>query len=316
MTVTEVYQALKERGHKLIRKTIERDLKESMANESDFGLSSTDGERPERFYIMEGHSTRHQVILSEENIQVLALALNSLKKTAAIGFEQFIDEVEIAVRARIPKVLARALFVSHQQQIIQYGQGGRAKKLTVRELTEVFRALRENRAMSCRYDSRNSPSRKHEVRRFAPIAIELFGGIFYLLTFDLDEPSKTVKRLKLSRVHDIKLLEEKTKASSKTQIETYLHNYGALGGPAHPPIQVQLTGDVTLGEMFEDREFSPNQIVKPLNQGTWEITLTTADSLPLARLLAGYGGNILTIQPTSLRKQVKKLWEEGLRKVS
>ena len=315
MSITEVYDALRSRGYKVTRKTVERDLKERMANDESFGLSSTEGERPERFFITEGHELSHLIPLTSENIQVLALALNSLRKVAAKEFERYVDDLELAVRKRIPKDLERVLFVSEEQHIIQYGLSGRSRTLPVKETGAVLRALREGKSIECFYQSKNSPERRQDRRRFGPVAIELFGGAFYLLVKDLDDREAPLKRLKLSRISQVDLIDQKFTRPSKKEIAEYLHSFGGFGGAKNPAIKIRLKGDRALAMMFEDREFSPEQKVSQRADGSWEITLKMADSLPLARMLAGYGGNIYSIEPVSLRKQVMKIWQEGLARV-
>ncbi|MBF0312771.1 MAG: WYL domain-containing protein [Oligoflexia bacterium] len=311
---TEIYTQLKYAGFDFERKTFERDI-DDLSNEHAI---YEEGHMPTRYLLRKGYRPKYDIRLNDEQIQTLTIALGLLKKLGPTHFSSLVTEIETTLISSLPEHLGLEFDRFLLLQLVQDSLPGKATLKSSENLVITLTALRKSQTFSCQYESQNPSSPEKDpsrIRNFGPIILEMVAGSPYLLVQDLDEsPASTkisIKRLRISRVHNAKLSGNAFKAPPPKVYKQFLDSFEAVGGNNNKPINISIICSEKLCKYLQDHELHPSQKILPLEDDQYSIEWKMPLNYRMARMLAGFGGDLYKIRPTELKRWVANLWNFG-----
>jgi predicted DNA-binding transcriptional regulator YafY len=304
-SVTEIKLALKERhGLDFDRKMIDRDL---LAMSSSFGLTDDEG-HPKRYSLASDSERRKvEVRVSEEHLQVLSMALMSLKTFKSL--RSLALRTEEALATALPEDLKRRLIDHRHSWILQPPPGGIRKEQSSENIEVLLQAIRAGVAVSGTYGSKSS---KNTARNLAPLRVEISGNGISLLARDLETPEQEIKRFVPSRFSRLKInSEQKVNQPTPKDLEPFWSTFGGFGGPHQKPVSIRFIVGPSVGEHLKEVEYHPSQRMKPMGQDKYQVTIKVPIGWPIVRLIASFGGDVAAIHPPELRTWVQDIWNGG-----
>lgn len=307
-SVTEIYEIFtKEPDQQTSRKTVERDI-EYLSQ--DHGVYVINEEASTKHYaISEDYAENLEITVSEEHLQIINLALGLLSKLGPASLSRIAADTENALVETLPTELKNDFENFKTLQSIQSSLAGKAILENDKDLGTVLLALRKGRMIEGDYFSKHRGVT--ERRELGPIFIELFGGAPYLLAEDPDDKENPIKRFKLSRLSDTKILSTRYTPPEKEECEHYLNSFAGVGGEKNEITKIQITGNRKLAEHFEEFELHPSQSVTKLSEEEYLLEFEMPLSYPFFRYMAGFGGYISHIEPIEAMRQIRAIWRKG-----
>lgn len=311
LTAKDIHGRLKNESLTIDLRTVRRDLIELT---SSHGLCSNEL-RPERYYPSADYQLKYQLHLNENTLQVLLIALNSLKFTSHDYFKNFATETETTILNSLDSSIADSLRRSKEKYFFDYSTAGKPSSTNTKDFEKIMIAIRENKIITCNNDSPyKSDDYNKKRRKFAPYIFILTSGIPYLIV--QDQQDLTFKKLRATRIKNIHLSAksfERVNIKNDVHLETLI---GGWGGISERPTKITINCNTQMATYFQERIIHPTQVVKKISANTFEITFNCAKSSELARLISSFGGNINSISPDDLYDDVKEIWESGIKKVA
>ncbi len=311
LTANEVHKRLRGEGLVIDLRTVRRDL---ITLTSTHGLSS-DNLRPERYFPSTDYQLKHELHLNENTLQVLLIALNSLKSTSHDYFKNFVTETETTLFNSLDSTVADSLRLSKEKYFFDYSTSGKPVSKNTKDFAKLMIAIRENKIITC---NNNSPYKSDEYnkkrRRFAPYMFLLTSGIPYLIV--QDQSDLVFKKLRATRIKDVHLSTksfERININNEVHLETLI---GGWGGISEKPIEITINCNAQMAGYFQEKIIHPSQIVKKVSENIYDISFNCAKSSELTRLISSFGGNVNSIFPDELYDDVKEIWKSGMNKAA
>ncbi len=308
LSAHEVHERLKNEGLSIDLRTIRRDLTELT---SSHGLCSNEL-RPERYFPSADYQLKYELSLNENTLQVLLIALGSLKFTSHDYFRNFATETETIILGALGPKISESLRQSKQKYFFDYSTTGKPCPSNARDFEKIMIAIRENKIITC---TNESPYKTKEYntkrRRFAPYIFILTSGIPYLIVQDQDDSQ--FKKLRVTRIGNVHL---STKSFERMNIKDEVHLetlVGGWGGISKDSSKIVINCNATMATYFQERIIHPTQEVEKISADTFEIRINCARSSEIARLLSSFGGQINSISPVDLYEEVKEIWRSGIK---
>jgi len=307
-----IKKRLESEGVKVNLRTIRRDLEDLSRSH---GICSTEGERPERFFAPDDFAFTHELHLNENTLQALMIALNDLKFTSHEYFRNVTTEAETAILDCLDENLARRLRESKKRYHFAYSSGGRPADSDIQDFEKIMQAIRENKVIICKNESPyKDKAYNGRERRFAPYVFILSSSIPYLIAQDQED--KTFKKLRATRIKDVRLSEDSfdpVAFEDKVHFDSLI---GGWGGLSEELVDFKITCDQRMATYFTEKAIHPSQKVAKTNDNRFEITFSCAHSKELARMIASFGGSVKAVEPLNLYREIKEIWESGLKSAS
>lgn len=314
-TLTELTTFLnKNHDWNFSRKTYERDLAE-LSNEYEIS-ESTDS--PARYSLLNPSNFKFKTSLNEREIQTIVIALELLKKSTPGPFTRMAKEVELSLSSALDANTAKEMNRLRDLHSVGNSMSGRGKLPHIGEIEILLVALRKARVFECNYSSpyQKDTKKSQAKRRFLPLSLEMFGGSPYLLIQDLDTPDRKIKRIKVFRVSNVKLLDEKHATPSREMLKKWKNAFAGYGGPEARHVDIEIIGNSGIQIFFDEQEIHPDQKLTQVSDDHWKLQVSMPISLPIVRLLAGLSPYIESISPSELRDEVVKSLNLGLTNIT
>lgn len=303
-----IKKRLENEGVQVNLRTIRRDLVELSTSH---GLCSTET-RPERFYPSHDYELKHELHLNENTLQALLVALNNLKFTSHHYFKNFTTEAETAILDSLDPALAKELRKSKDRYYFDYSTAGKPADSNINDFEKIMQAIRQNKLFSCQNDSPYKDQDYNQRERvFAPYVFLLSSGIPYLVAQDQED--QVFKKLRMTRIKNVRLSDESfvpDDFDNEMNFETLI---GGWGGISQEASEIKIVCDRQMATYFQERAIHSTQEVKKLADNKYQITFQCAQSNELARLIASFGGNVKSVEPLALYREVKEIWSSGLK---
>lgn len=308
--VSTVYEYLLSQGYTGSDRTVRRDIEE-LSN--DTGLVSTE-DSPERYYISKEYNFIHNLELNEESLQTVLIALNSLKKTSHEYFEASATQAENAIYSALAPDIEASLRQAKERYYFDYSMAGRPTKNNNRDFQKIMHAIRESYIIQCKNDSPYKTKEENSRERvFAPYRFVLAAGIPYLIVKDVE--SDELKTLRACRVTGVKITKDKFDSKEADSLD--LKNFiGGWGAHEKDSVEIEIVCERSMGKYFEEKKVHPSQEVQIQKDGNYRIQLSCALSSEITRLVASFGGQLISAAPKQLFDEIKDVWSSGLKKVA
>lgn len=311
LTATQVHERLSNEGHLIDLRTVRRDLDDLTTSH---GLCS-DELRPERYYPAKDYQLKYEIHLNENTLQVLLIALNSLKFTSHDYFKNFATETETIIFNSLNTEVAESLRQSKEKYYFDYSTAGKPAASNTKDFEKIMNAIRENKIITCNNDSPyKSEAYNEKRRRFAPYIFILTSGIPYLIVQDQND--LTFKKLRATRIKNVKLSKEsfeRVDIKNEIHLETLI---GGWGGISKDSIDVRINCDSRMATYFQERIIHPSQEITKISENEFEVSFCCARSSELTRLISSFGGHVNSVTPDDLYQEVREIWEAGMKKVA
>ncbi len=166
-------------------------------------------------------------------------------------------------------------------------------------LGRISTALRERRRI--RFQYRKPSSRAPELREVEPLSIFEWDGMPYLQARDPKDPTHPFKRFALSRMSNVRVLEERFVSPPLTRIPTSL---GAFTGE---PFRAVVRAEPHLASYVLERRWHREQKNRVLADGAVEFGLPFVDFEDAARWILGRGPGFVPVAPEPLVRSWRRM---------
>jgi predicted DNA-binding transcriptional regulator YafY len=292
-------------------RTIRRDMQHLS---SEYGIVSTET-HPERYYLSTDFHFRHQIMFSEEELQVLMIALNNLKHTSDQYFQRMASQVEANILTNLPAATVKTLKEEKKKYFFDFSLSGRPESSSEKDFRALMEALRRNKQFSCKNISPyKSLADQERLRIFAPYRFVLTAGIPYLLVQDVKD--KQIKRLRLNRVKDVKILEASVDHKLKVNWEKFTtESLGGFGGDNQVNEHVVIMCDEQMALHFQEKKIHGSQELKQLDEKLFRLSFKVPLSHEFVRLIASFLPHIVEIQNQELRRSIVTSMKKALKSI-
>lgn len=306
LQVSDIHERLIKDGTNVSQKTITRDLDE-MSTSHNIESSLT---KPAKYYCSGEFDPEYQLTFSETELLSMALALNSLKEMSDPFQRSLCEKTEAILKGKLPRQTASRFGNLKSLTIVSPGIRAIAGVENGEAYKAVLSALESNRKIEC---ENHSPYKdmnyRLEKRKFSPLKLNMVGGEQYL--FAIEDADDKIKRLKICRLRNIKVLDEKMDPALRERELTNQHAIGGYGDAEMPVTKYVVFCDELMGILFSERMMHPTQ--KVTKQGDeYVITFECNPSQEISRYLAGWAKHIRSIEPAETMAEMEEIFVAGI----
>lgn len=307
LTVSQIHERLIKNDVNCALRTVTRDLDEMSESHKLLAVE----EVPNRYYASEDFKPDYQLNFNEEELQTIILALGSLKSMSPEYLKDLCQKTETTLIGKLPKNVSKDFTKLKAMAVSKPSLAGESVSKDKEGFRLVMKALREGKVFEC---ENHSPYKDKEYnthkRKFAPLLLNMSGGDPYL--FVHDENSKTLKKVKVSRLKKVVVLDQAVDKTHLKKIKNLDNSIGGYGGLNEPVTKHIVTCDKDMANFFDEKKIHHSQTIVPKGQH-YQITFESNDSLEIIRYLAGFGDQIHDVQPAEVYDKLKSIWRAGLR---
>lgn len=168
----------------------------------------------------------------------------------------------------------------------------------------IEEAIYQEQRLALSYRKPNHPPTRRVVD---PYALWEHNGRPYLVAVEHEKP----KTFSLSRVADLEILDDTFERDPDFDLHAFKRRTFGIYDETEP-VQVTLRFHREVAHLAHERTIHPSQHITPEPDGSVTIEMTTSGHKELAAWIAGFGGRVEALQPTSLRAEVIRRCREGL----
>jgi predicted DNA-binding transcriptional regulator YafY len=304
LSITEITEKLNNDGHRINRKTIERDIEEIS---SSHPLSETSS-NPRRFFFDDEFKLNFELTFDENQLQTIVLALEILKQMSPKVIKTLCKNVETTLVSKLPRSLGKEF--EHLKSISNVSPTilGESGDIEADVFSIVLNCLRKGKVFECQYSSPDEKRFSARKRFFAPLKLH-FVGAPYLYVYDCE--TSDIKLLRISRIHNAIKTDQNVDKKRLKEIKLD-HVFSAYGRGDEKIVNYAIRCTKPMALKFKEQKIHPTQKIEVLREGDFEITFSVHDSDEVVRLLSQYGEFIKDIKPVAAYERVKEIWRKGL----
>jgi predicted DNA-binding transcriptional regulator YafY len=305
LKISEIHEHLQSKGILTTQKTIRRDLEDMIISHKLVTTHSS----PIKYYSSD-YKPDFQLTFSEWDITTMLLALSGLKEMSDPFLKNLCMKTETILLSKFPKDSARDFENFKQLTTVTPAFQTESAFESADTYLAVIEALKSGRVIQCQNHSPWKPKAEHEsLRVFSPLKLHIVGSEQYLMA--MDHQNQQIKRLKICRLRQVKLLDQKVDPELVHQLEKHQNTIGAFGGPNNTILKYRIHCDEIMATLFRERRIHSSQSIAE-EQGQFVITFETYDSDEIARCLAGWAPHISRVEPPKLADDLERIWQAGL----
>nr|BFD60255.1 hypothetical protein CKG001_23620 [Bdellovibrio sp. CKG001] len=309
-SITEIHTAMLDR-FQITRKTIARDIADLSRI---YPILESEG-FPARFSLPSDYKRTHQLILSEQDIQIVLLSLSALRSNSPDGLGHLAGEAEEHLISALPPSLREVAYKQRDIQKTHRTLEGRSIGADINTTSRILESLRHQKCLRLEYSSPYKLSTKN-LRTFSPIIFEMTGGTPYLIAQDLSD-NKKIKKLRLNRIKNLQIIDKEATPIDPKRYAKEAKSIGGVTVKNEDLVKVELVGDEYLATYFQEYQISLNQEITTERVGVFRITFEAPIQPTTIRLLLSLSPHITSIKPNSLQRDIlhqTKVSYENLRK--
>lgn len=295
-SITEIHAAMQDR-FPVTRKTIARDIVELSCI---YPIIESE-EFPARFSLPADYKRNHQLMLSEQDIQIALLSLATLRSNSPDGLAHLASETEDHLISALPISLRKIAYKQRDIQKTHRSLEGRSIGADTPTTSRILESLRRQKCLQLEYRSPYKFS-QNQLRTFSPIILELTGGTPYLIAHDLND--KKIKKLRLNRIRALRIIDKEAISIDPKKYKKASKSVGGVTVNDEDLVRVELIGDDYLATYFQEYQISSNQEIVPNKGSTFKIKFDAPIQQTIIRLLLSLSPHILLIKPNSLHREV------------
>lgn len=302
LTVTEIHNRLVKDDVDTCHRTIKRDLEEMSLTHKFVSTETT----PVRFYCSDEYEPDYQLTFNESELKTMALALRALREVSDSFQKSLCEKTETILLSKLPKEIAIDFERLKSYTIVSPGIRTTAGLENNESYKQVLTALKLEKVIECENHSPyKSASYRTTLRTYSPIKLNLVGGEQYLIV--KDHSDQEIKRLKICRMKNVKILDQKIDKDTYLEIEKLTHSEDLQKYVIHC--------DELMFTLFKEKKIHPSQRTSEEN-GSFTITFQATPSIEISRYLSGWAKHIKQIEPPEVMEEIKDIWSTGLKLVA
>lgn len=279
-------------GAHICDSTIEKDMF-AMKMEHDAPIKYS--KREKGYYYENPDFTMNDIPLTENDMEAISFAAKTLMQFKNVElFRQF--------GSAIDKIVDHVAVSQDEdaQEFIQFetavADGGNEF------LPPILEAIKMKRFVT--FDYASFVSGELKPRKVLPLLLKQYRNRWYLISFDDDKQDYITYAL--DRIEDFNVSKETASQPVDFDPDNYFkHAVGITSGNAQPETVLLRVGTVA-AKYLDSLPIHPSQKVKEVNDDHFVFHLTVSITEELIREILSYGGEVLVMQPESLRKEIAK----------
>ncbi len=298
-TARELVERLQIEGHTVSKRTVERDLAELS---EVFPLTADERNKPFGWswqrdapqFSVPGMSPLQGLVLNLAHSHMESLLPAHLLKP----LEPYFRQANATLQRSLGKSGLRAW--NKRVAVVQPTQPLLSPKVNDKALAAVHAALAEERQIELHY--RRRAAEKAMTYRVHPLGLVYRGVLGYLVctVADYEDP----RMFALHRIEAVKALDIAVRVPTGFDLQTYAQS-GAFGFMDNGPIKLVLRMEVPAAEHLRETLLSENQTIALDEADGWvRVTATVRDTSQLRWWLMGFGDQVETVMPLSLRQDM------------
>lgn len=280
-------------GQNISDSTIEKDLF-AMREEMDAPIKYS--KRDKGYYYTEKDFSINDIPLSSEEIESLHFATKTLMQFKDTSmFQQF----GLAIDKIFDRIAAFSeVDTKDESEIIQFERG--FASFGNEYLPQILEAIKHQLITTFEYESFISGVRKP--RRVLPILLKEYRNRWYLIAFDFEK--NTTITYALERMDELKITEEKYEDKIDFSAKDFFKYSTGITAGKEEVKQIVFKADKIASKYIQSQPFHSSQKITVEEEGTTTFSLDALVSEELIRDMMSYGGEIVVLEPTSLREEL------------
>lgn len=306
LLVSEIHERLLKDDINTSQKTISRDLAEMSTT---YNIESGET-KPTKYFCSGEYDPEYQLTFSETELLSMALALNSLSEMSDSFQKSLCEKTEAILASKLPRETANSFEKLKALTIVSPGIRAIAGIQNSEAYKTVLKALRDGKMIECENHSPYQNKEYRMVKRtFSPLKMNLVGGEQYL--FAVDKEDGKVKRLKLCRMKQVKVLDQLINPAHHSLLSNVDAAIGGFGDPDMPIQKYVIHCDELMGILFQEKMMHPSQKTEEKN-GEYIISFEVNPSMEIPRYLAGWAKHIRKVEPAHVMEEMQDIFKAGL----
>jgi len=297
-TVSELTQKLNDRGHKVEKRTVYRDLEALQA--AGFPLQENgqlDDTGATRWTLEKVTRINEHFILTARELLALYLAKGVLTPLKETPFFESLQSIFNKIEERIGEKGTNHLEEIAQE--IHFEPGPRWGLGLDPDLLETVRACcAERQILEVNYASANSGTKL--LRKLGPQFLYFSKGSLYLVAEDLKD--KQVKVFGLPRMSEAKMLDEAYTGKAIEPETFFKDSFGVF--KAGPPVSIKIEFGPLVAPFVKERRWHESQSIVSKADGTIVMSLEAAITPELVQWVLGFGEHAVVLEPFTLRNEI------------
>ncbi|QYY37434.1 WYL domain-containing protein [Ruficoccus sp. ZRK36] len=294
VTTSQLFERLKEDGHSVAKRTVERDL-EQLSRQ--FGIACNDVSKPYGWYWLKGKKDLLESLEIKEAVS-LAMAENILSQLLPLPMQEELATIFADARKKLSALSGHPL-VRLQDKVRYVAPSLHFERPYIRNgiLKVLKEALMEDRQITSQYAPFDQKDRE---LRLHPLGLVQRGPVLYLVAraFDYDD----VRFYAVHRFSKVELLSEKATAPAGFSIDELVEQ-NAFDFGSGEMITVKARLNNTLAMYLAETPLEPKQKLSPQN-GHYMLTARVRDSWQLYFWILSQGDQIEVLAPKLLRNAI------------
>jgi predicted DNA-binding transcriptional regulator YafY len=297
MSVTELYDRVKDRGFELGKRTIYRDLEAlSLAGFPLFPEEGSD-ENATRWKLERSTRINQYFVLSARELFALFLARGALTPLRDTPFYEDLQSIFKKLEEKLGT--KQKEYISEMCSEVKFEPGPQwGLGLNPEVLETVRAACSERQIISCEYFSVNS--QKESSRKLGPHYLYYARGGLYLVAEDFTD--NKVKVFALPRMKSAVLLDESYEGEIKTPEDVFEGAMGVFTGQVVEKVTIEFEPDVA--HFVRERRWHASQRVTVHEKGKIRVHLEVSNTPELISWIMGFGPNARVVEPLSLAEKI------------
>ncbi|MFG1486154.1 WYL domain-containing protein [Halobacteriovorax sp. RZ-1] len=262
-SVTEIHDYLSSKCE-ISRKQVSRYLEEFL-DDPEMNMEIT-GKSPKRYKLLSNSNFRHDIKLSNENIETILLGLSMLESYGPIPLEQNVEDARRVLLSAV-KNSNYNLEKFNSSFLFPYSNSGKAKLRDKTSLFKILEAIRTECVFKANYKKLNGEKGS---RLITPLFFYLSGAIPFIYGFDME--IRDYRNFKIARFNDIELLKSspvfkpiaKDLKRLRKEIE---HSIGGYTSKIEDFVTYEIHGNNEFKEHCQEVKIHPSEFIEESPKG-------------------------------------------------
>jgi len=298
LSVAELTDQLKDRGHDATQRTIRRDVE--ALEDAGFPLVQIENSQPKnvvRWGLQSRTRISGHLILNSRELLALYLARGVLRPLCATPFYADLAAVFSKLESHLGEKGRSHL--DELSEEIHFEPGPRWGLGVDPDLLDTVQAsCVERHVLSVIYDSASSSSKRS--RTLGPHFLYFAKGSLYLVAEDLQTGENKI--FSVARMTEAQMLDEGYVGETVDPEEFFKASFGIFKGTT--PVQIRIEISPKIAPFVKERRWHSSQSVISKGDGSIVLGLDVAITPELVQWILGFGEDAKVIEPNQLRKEI------------
>lgn len=301
-SATEIHERLEERGHKVSKRTVERDLQMLSI---PFGLVSDERNKPFGWKYASSVSVSLFPGLSETEALSFLMLKQFSKRLLPTSIAEDLDPYFKHASRKLSDDVSQSAVRKwpNKVRIVEPNQPLLRPTIVPQVQKEVYAALFRGNQIRITY----LPAGRKEAREYSPVnllGLVEHGPVLYLVVTFLEYVD--IRILALHRIQSAAMLKSNIKHPPNFDLDTYIAS-GAFGfGGDEQEIKLEIHFFNGAGLHLLETPLSVDQTAREIEESTLAITASVRNTRRLGWWLLGFGADVEVVGPAHLRENIRQ----------